>query len=186
MSPELLKAAAAYFRQHEGVVPYMYLCVHGHVTAGVGHMFPTPSAARSAGWARANIYVSWAEVEQAWSRVKRMPFGVNFPAKGFERATDIRLSQQAIDNLLVADLTAFEAQLAKAFPRWDHFPDSAQLGLLDMAFSLGVHGFLNGYPKCVAAVRAEDWATCARECDRRGVAPRRNLALRSLFESALS
>lgn len=185
MSPELLKAATAYFRLHEGVVDHMYLCVHGRVTAGVGHMFPTPSSARAAGWMRGNVFVAWAEIESAWNRVKRMPFGVQFSAKGFARATDIRLSPQAIDGLLQSDLLAFESGLAKAFPDWDHYPDAAQLGLLDMAFSLGVQGLLKGYPKCVAAAKRQDWATCAAECKRGGVSPTRDAALAALFTSAI-
>lgn len=185
MSPELLKAATAYFRQHEGVIPHPYLCIHGHVTGGVGHMWPTPASMRSAGWTRGGVYVSWGEIDDAWRRLQRMPFGMQFPASSYARATDLRLSPQAIDNLLRADLEGFEAGLAQVFPEWDHYPESAQLALLDMAFSLGVRGFVTGYPKCRAAALAQDWATCAHECDRRGVSPARNAALRVLFESAI-
>lgn len=185
MSPELLAAATAYFRSHEGVVDHLYLCVHGKPTAGVGHMFPTAKAARAAGWHRNGVYVSWSEIDAEWARVNRMPFGVQFPASSFARATSIRLSQQAIDNLLRSDLEAFERALVAMFPGWDHYPMPAQLGLLDLVFSLGPTGFRTGYPRCFAATQHGDWATCALECKRGGVAPRRDAALKALFESAI-
>lgn len=181
MSPALLKQATAYFREHEGVVPWMYLCIHGKVTAGVGHMFSTPASARAAGWQRANVLVSYAEIDQAWNRVKAAPFGIKHPAKFYEPLTTIRLSPQAVDGLLHADLVSFERALSDMLPHWDRYPNSAQLGLLDMAFALGPTGFRTGYPKCFAAARAGDWATCANECQRKGVSESRNKAVRDLF-----
>lgn len=190
MSPEFLDRASAYFRQHEGAVPHMYLCLHGLVTAGVGHMFPHAKAARTVMWHRQDgTLAAPVDVENEFNAIKGRPHGQNVTAASFAGITRLRLRPDTIEGILRGDLMRFEQVLAEQFSDWDHWPEAAQLAMLDMVFSIGPAMFgkvaPKAYPKLVAAARNRDWATCATECKRRGVAPSRDAAVKALFEEAI-
>lgn len=183
MTSNLSTRAIAYFRHHEGVVPHMYLCVHGRVTAGVGHMFPSAEAATRLLWERANhTAASRAEIIAEYERIAALPFGYEHPAGGFKKHATLMLPPPRIEGLLLADLESFERSLAVTFPAWGTWPSAAQLAVLDMAFSLGVAGLLKTFPKFTKAARIQDWKTCAAESKRKGVAPSRDEAVAALLE----
>lgn len=197
MSPELLALAKAYFEPHEGRIPHMYQCIHGQVTAGIGHLFASPPAASKLLWEHEDgTFAGDAEVRLEFAKIRALPYGKDYPASFYEIYTRLRLTDQRIDGLFLADLLEAERLLAEtrirgalAFPEYDRWPAKIQLAMLDMMFSIGP-AFMGSippkaYPKLVAAAQRGDWATCAEECKRGGVAPRRDDALKALFESAI-
>lgn len=185
MTNNLSTRAIAYFRAHEGVVPHMYLCVHGRVTAGVGHMFPSAEAASRLLWERQNRTIApRAEVIAEYERIAALPFGYEHPAGGYRKHATVFLPPERIDGLLRADIQTFEQSLAAAFRDWDSWPIRAQLAVLDMAYSLGVRGLLTRFPRFTAAARKRDWATCAAESKRIGVSASRNEAVAELLDPA--
>ena len=89
-----------------------------------------------------------------------------------------------IDKVLQDFLQTFTTALRQRFPKFDQFPEKAQIGLLDMTYSLGALGLFKGYPRFCTAVDAQDWKTCAREGARRNVSDNRNADLQQLFRDA--
>jgi hypothetical protein len=92
------------------------------------------------------------------------------------------LTDDELNQLLDMRLDEFEARLAKDFPRYNYYPASARLGLLDMAFNLGNWGLVNKFPSLTRAAKAEDWAECRAPCTRRGISDSRNEEVEALFE----
>ena len=81
----------------------------------------------------------------------------------FKELTTIRATKASIDKRVMHDLASFEATLKTIFPEWESWPWQCQLAVLSMAWASGPH-LDHGWPKFVAACRAQDWATAAVEC----------------------
>lgn len=64
------------------------------------------------------------------------------------------------------------------------FPRPAQIGLIDMAYSLGAAGLFLKYPKFCAAVDRLDWPAAADESRRANVSDSRNDDLAAMFSAA--
>ena len=77
--------------------------------------------------------------------------------------TRLRITDDAINTLVVAKLMSFESTLRgrPPFANLDGWPADAQLGLFSMAWAMGP---LFHFPQFEAAAAAEDWLTMAHEC----------------------
>lgn len=181
--------ALAYFTAHEGKVEHMYLDSRGLVTVGIGRMLPTPAAAQELPFvlrgtsapASANIIaLEWqAVLAQERDRL----------ASYYRQCTVLDLPGAAMDADFARSVTSFSAVLRRHFPKFDSFPDPAQLGLLDMVYSEG-EGVLflprpPGSPHFCAGALSEDWLLCAQECRRGGVSDARNADCAALFKSVV-
>ena len=60
----------------------------------------------------------------------------------------------------------------------------AEMGLLDMAYTLGVEGTKKKYPNFTTAVRHRDWNMAARESDRPQLSSGRNQTVFQWFKKA--
>ncbi|MDE2101612.1 MAG: hypothetical protein KGL39_30480 [Patescibacteria group bacterium] len=156
----------------EGCVPWMYLDTRGFVTVGVGNMLPIVEAATALPFQYNGTGATQDQIASDYFRVKGMAAG-RLP-KFYACSTSVTLTQEEIQLLLYRRLPEFEQGLRQLYPGYDTFPDAAKLGLIDMAYNLGVYGLANNYPKFNAAVRAQDWATAATECHRNGPSQERN------------
>ena len=176
--------AVKYFREHEGVVSHMYLDVVGLVTIGVGFMLPNPAAAQALNLVHRDTgdAAAAAEKSQDWESVNAQEKAKL--AGTYKKFTKLDLPDEEIDRELAGRLGDFVRSLRQRFPDFDEFPDQAQIGLLDMIYSLGPRGLFHGFPKFCAAVDAQDWNTCAREGVRRNVSDARNADLEQLFLDA--
>ena len=176
--------AVTYFRTHEGVVSHMYLDVVGLVTIGVGFMLPNPAAAIALGLIRRDTGAPAAGAEKAqdWESVHEQEKAK--VASTYKKFTKLDLPDSEINKELANRLMDFTRNLRARFPKFDQFPDKAQIGLLDMIYSLGPQGLFHAFPKFCAAVDAQDWETCALEGDRRNVSAARNADLKQLFLDA--
>jgi lysozyme len=167
-------------KKFEGSTSYMYRCTGGEVTVGAGHAIFDTAHAQQLAWmgppAGDLIGSDYARVAAA---------GKGLPATHYEGLTQCRLGNDAIDALLVADITAFEANLTAQLGAWAGYPESAQQALFDMAYNLGVGGLLK-FRKLLAACAAGQWAIAATECRRAGIGDERNRETAALFEQAAS
>lgn len=175
MTPDLLAQIKANCEQTEGRIPHFYLDTKGNVTIGIGHYCPNVEAALL-------IPLSpMGAVASDYAAVQDAPPGLL--AQSYSPMCDSRMTDADIDALLEDDLTACSAQLATKLP-FDTAPDPAQCAVLDMAFNLGTAKLMSGFPSFVAAFKGGDWATCAKECHRKGISEERNLWTAKLFNTA--
>ena len=167
----------------EGSISHMYLDTVGKVTVGVGNMLPDADAAVALAFVRRETgeRATDAEIRADFASVSAQKMGKL--ASSYKHATKLDLPDDAIDALLDKRIAGFESGLRKDFPDYDDYPESAKLGLMDMAFNLGNSGLVNKFPSFTRAARARDWAKCAKECERKGISKTRNDEVRHLFES---
>jgi GH24 family phage-related lysozyme (muramidase) len=174
----------ARLRQHEGVVPHLYLDTLGLVTCGVGHMIPSPDAIAGIEMVRMDGAAATPDEKVAeWHLVKVLK-----PAmlpRYYEERTTLRMTPAAIDALQEADVASFQSSLAHLLPGFAQFPEPAQEALLDMAFQLGAGGLMSKFPHLALAVKAHDWRACADQCHRAGIQEWRNTATADLFRQAV-
>ncbi len=179
----MLEELKARLREHEGVVPHLYLDTLGLVTCGVGHMIPGQVA-------MAGIPIVHPRGTEAtlidkiaeWQRAKLLE-----PARlpeYYTANTRLRMTPEAITALQDSDVASFQQAPRSLLPGFDEFPEPAQEALLDMAFQLGAKGLIEKFPHLATAVKASDWQTCAAECHRAGIQEWRNVATADLFRQA--
>lgn len=166
----------------EGFTTWLYLDTRGLVTVGIGNMLPDVQACRALPWKTVGQPSTAAEVDAAWTAVRRMEPGR--AASSYANATKIRLDQGDVMALAERRLEReFLPGLKRLYPGWDTFPASAQRALVDMAWNLGIAG-LAKFRHLAGAVSARDWAAAAQSCGRSTSRPERNQWTRQLFRDA--
>lgn len=198
----------------EGRVPWMYLDVRGRVSTAVGitlddatHELGSPTAteratalaaSRRLPWRRGmrGPYASDTDIDAAWDTVKRRTDLIRGGWRRFERLTDLRLTNGAIDRLVFERLdeleTLIRGRLARhsngavimPFTSFDSWPADAQLGMLSMCWTTGPSF---DFPRFQEAAFTRDWLRCAAECrvyPEIGTAARRNERNQELFRNA--
>jgi GH24 family phage-related lysozyme (muramidase) len=165
----------------EGRTAYMYRSTGGMVCVGAGHAIPSAADAVKLAWWVGTRTAAQNEIEADYAAVSSAPTGL--AATHYETLTKGRLNDEALNDLLRADVQRFMDQLAAALPKWHSYPSSAQAALFDMAFNLGING-VKRYEKMLAAIDAGDWEGAARESQRSGVPESRNEEIANLFREA--
>jgi GH24 family phage-related lysozyme (muramidase) len=178
------QAALDYLRRQEGVVDHMYLDVTGLVTIGVGFLLPNANAALPLALVRRESGEPATDNEKRadWESVHARPKAEL--AADYRQFTCLDLPDSAIDCELTVRIDDFAKILRRRFPGFDEFPDPAQMGILDMVYSLGPAGLFRGFPRFCDAVDHQEWAVCAREGIRGNVSQARNDELQRLFREA--
>jgi GH24 family phage-related lysozyme (muramidase) len=179
-------AFPAFTESDEGRVASMYQDVKGLVTVADGDLVDPISLAMNLPWCHGGNPSDPADdaaIIAGWEAVKAMPPGLSW--KAYVGATDLRLTPQAIDQLVRTKCNENEATLAQRIPNWALLPADAQLGVLSMAWACGPWF---DFPKFMAALKVADFATCAVECKMSaqgnpGLVPR-NAQDQRLFEAA--
>jgi GH24 family phage-related lysozyme (muramidase) len=177
----ILPDVIARLEKFEGRVPYMYRSIGGTVAIGAGHAIPSATDASKLSWVKGTRPATKEEIETDYSAVAAAPTGMM--AWSYETLTFCRMSDEALNQLIVADLQQLIYSLAASFARWPGYPPPVQAALVDMAYNLGLGG-LKKYPKMLAAVDAGDWEMAARECHRAGISEARNQETANLFREA--
>jgi GH24 family phage-related lysozyme (muramidase) len=179
----------------EDVIDHMYRDTTGHVTIGIGHQISDETAARNLGIANfffppgsARQNVIEQDLADDFHAVLKAPPG---NAQSFAKVAKIRITQGAITSLFNTDVPTKlrEITATRQFSEYSKYPPEAKLGLLDMAYTLGVTKILKpatdrGYPKFTAAVQHRDWAVAAQESDRPDVNVHRNKQVFDWFQQA--
>jgi hypothetical protein len=121
------------------------------------------------------------EIASDWNRVKAMAPGL-LP-RFYAIETALQLRQDSIDAHTMTLLDTLDEGLTDGIPGFEALPDEWKMALLDMAYNLGLHGLLDGYPRMLAAVQAGDGATAGTECHRNGISAARNQWCAAQFTS---
>jgi GH24 family phage-related lysozyme (muramidase) len=190
----------------EGKYSYMYLDGKGNVTVGIGHLVPDESAAKTLAFQYrrdqldGDKNVTNKKDEKAGSAAKAAEYNlvkkkfVKNPDKNkgektpsaidFATLTELILSDKEIDKLFQGDFNSALTEIKKKFTNFDKLPESAQLGLLDMEFNMGINFSKAKWPKLFKAVEEKNWATVKTECNRPEVQDSRNSWTKARFQEA--
>ena len=197
MFPAVQSGFPTFSTKFEGRVPYMYLDVLGLVTVGVGNLVDPVLAAQALpfrfknrpGIAAPGSAATADQIAAEWQALKNDPSLKTRGYKACEPITQLELSDDAIDSLIIDRLTKNESFLKRQpwFQDFDIWPADAQLGLLSMAWAMGPAGPGN-FPSFRAACQRLDFNTAAAQCKMNeagnpGVVPR-NQANITLFSNA--
>jgi hypothetical protein len=166
-------------RPLEGRVGGMYCDILGLVTCGVGNLIDPIPLAEQLPWTLADgTPADLAQVRADWHKLKG---NASYYAKRHYNyalaATKVRLTDEAIDNLVAKKRAEFEGHLKRHhFPEWETFPADAQLGIMSMAWACGP-GFPVKFGNFKRAVINRDWSGAVASCKIReegnpGVVPR--------------
>jgi hypothetical protein len=176
----------------EGAIPYMYLDIKGLVTVGVGNLIDPLELAQALPFRFKSAPQSPATAHQIaaeWQALKNNPNLAGAGHEACEPVTQLELSDDAINSLVLDRLTGNESFLKRQewFKDLDTWPADAQLGLLNMAWAMGPDG-PGAFPRFRAACRSLDFNMAATECKMNeagnpGLIPR-NRADFTLFSNA--
>ena len=191
-------------------IEYMYLDIKGLVTLGVGNLIDVEKASDKKGLEKvmqevvtlpfvykegrpnAGKPASKTDIEAEWKKVKgRQEWTkVKLGYLRFAEITDLKLTNEAINTLVLKKLKAMETELKMdpAFRHFEQWPADGQLGLLSMAWALGTPKLKTHWPRLKAACRQQDFDTARKYCaittiGNPGVA-KRNTENRRLFNNA--
>ena len=169
-------------------VPFMYLDSIGLVTIGTGNLIDPVSEALVLPFVRGSRLASQAEIGAVWHLVKsRQDLAVHGGMIfGSLPGNDLRLGPDAMTALFRRRYLTHRAALRARFPDYDTWPTEARWAMHSMAWALGPAWREDKWPRFTAAVRAQDWATCAEQCRIRTIPDSngRNQANRRLFRCA--
>jgi hypothetical protein len=197
MFPSVRSGFRKFSEQFEGLVPHMYLDVKGLVTVAVGNLIePVEEAVKlpfrfksKPGILATGSAATPEQIKAEWERLKANASLTHRVATAFEPLTDLELSDESINTLILDKLASHEDFLkrqpwAGGFDTW---PADAQLGVLSMAWAMGPAG-PGQFPHFRASCQRQDFATAAKECKmdetgNPGLAPR-NRANFTLFSNA--
>lgn len=85
------------------------------------------------------------------------------PTIGIGRALDVNgITSNEAQTLFDNDVSGVEKSLNE-YEWWNALDPMRQAVITSMAFNLGLHGLLH-FPKMIAALTREDWATAEAEC----------------------
>lgn len=164
------------------------------MTVGIGLKLDNPKEANTLTFFErgTNKKAHKNHVVNAFNKVKNSKINPNNGAPAFKFVTNIEISAAEAIKRAMEAMDDFLALLegSTSFPEIASYPETAKMGLLDMAYTLGVVGTKTGYPNFTHAVRQRNWKLAAIESHRPsvspkpGVTPDRNKIIRQWFEQA--
>lgn len=164
------------FRNHvgffEGLIQYMYLDVEGNVTVGIGHLLDDATEADGLPFydRETRLESHSIHIENAFNKVLRNIEKAKDGASAFKNLTHLDLDLDAIEALFDKDVAGFKklfgSGAGQRFEEFWTYPASAQLGMLDIAYTMGVHRFFDGFPVFRDALKSRNWLKVADESGR--------------------
>jgi hypothetical protein len=151
----------------EGVVPGMYADILGYVTVGMGNKIDPVRDAIGLPWTLpSGALATPTQVKVAWNAVKSDPLCAK---RGWMYAlqlpgNNLRLSADAIADLIDARLDGNDSMLQDRFPDFEDWPADAQLAAHSMVWAMGFAGLTQKFPRCCAALHKQDFVKAAAEC----------------------
>ncbi len=173
---------------NELYVPYMYKDKKDNVTVGIGTYLKNANEAKNLPFVErgTNKPVHDNHKINAFNKVRNSSIPGAAGYQYFKPLTNIVLLEADAVSKASKDLLGFISLLNHKtyFPEFDTYPEAAKLGLLDMAYNLGVEGTATGYPDFTLAVRHRDWNMAAQESDRPELSSGRNQTVYQWFKQA--
>jgi GH24 family phage-related lysozyme (muramidase) len=189
MKKTVLDIFPSFTEKFEGYVAYMYLDVKGLVTCGCGNLIDPVSQAVNLPFTKKDgTKASKVEIIAEWTSIKLHTELAKEGHKSAQKYCNLRLSDEAISNLVRSKLEQNEDYLIKHyFADFNFWPADAQLAVLSMAWALGA-GFPTKWTTLKNACLAHDWLAAAKNCHinevgNPGIKPRNEANVR-LFNSA--
>lgn len=173
----------------EGGTNYPYADILQLITTGYGNMIDPVSMAMTLPWMIDGRPARADEIAAAWWRVKNDPLCARKGHLYAKTLTNIRLSPEAVQQLVFRKLESNDAVLAARFSNMPDWPACAQMAVHSLAWACGASFH---FPKLAAALLAEDYEAAAVHCQINewngtkhnvGLIPR-NVANRILFYNA--
>lgn len=186
MRPAVRERWIGFTEPLEGSVRWLYADVRGLITIGLGCLVDPIEMALPLPFVRPDgSFATRDEIIIAWRIIKSRQELAQQGHRAAAQWTTLRLTDEGVAHLAHARLDDMERHLVQRFPQWDTFPADAQFAVLSMAWACGP---AFAFPRCEAAILAQDWTEAARECridetGNPGLKPR-NLANRILFQNA--
>ncbi len=173
---------------NELFVPYMYKDKKDNVTVGIGHLLKNSDMAKVVPFVERGTNKKAHENHRinAFNKVKNSKISGQTGHRKFKSLTNIIISEADAVCLAGDDMDEFIRILKSTmnFPEFDTYPETAKMGLLDMAYTLGVEGIKNKFPNFTLAVRHRDWNFSADQSDRSDVSSSRNQIVHQWFKQA--
>jgi hypothetical protein len=146
----------------------MYLDIKGLVTVGVGNLIDPVEVAQALPFRFKNnpgVMATRDQIASEWQRLKGNPALARDGFRACESVTELELSNEAIDSLILARLSQNEDFLKRQtwFQGFDTWPADGQLGLLSMAWAMGPGG-PGQFSHFRAACQNMDFSAAAKEC----------------------
>ena len=184
IAPEVRARWVTFNSPLEGRISWMYLDIKGLVTTAIGILIDPMESALYLPWVTpAGERATRAEIEADWRAVKRQTGLARKGAGAAASVARLRLTPEGVEQVTLAKLDVMARALCDDFPELPSWPWQAQMATLSLCWAVGT-ALPRGWPRLTAALRAQDWATAAAECEIRsegnpGVVPRneRNRAL---------
>jgi hypothetical protein len=153
----------AFSQPLEGRVRWMYLDIKGLVTTGVGNLIDPVTSALKLPFVHKSdgSPANEAEIGAEWQRLKGNQALAQKGHTACEAITELRLTDVAVDQLVLAKFDGNDRVLRQAFSNWNEWPADAQLGAHSMAWAGA--GFPVKWPKFKAAAEARNWKAVAAE-----------------------
>jgi hypothetical protein len=151
----------------ENTISWLYLDSDDPPNATTAQGLLVPDLRRSVllPWRTASgVVATNAAISADWARVTAMPGGHD--AEFYQSPTGLMLLPDDIATLTRNFVTGLYPQILSLFPSFDAYPESAQVGIADMAYNPGVPRLRETYPQFCSAVKAQDWKTAAEQCGR--------------------
>ena len=173
---------------NELYVPYMYKDSKDNVTVGIGHKLNNADMAKALPFVErgTNKRAHKNHIINAFNKVKNSSISGQAGHLKFQPLTNIVLSEADAVSTAGDDMDEFIRILrhSASFPDFDTYPESAKMGLLDMAYTTGVEGIKNIFVKFTPAVLCRDWQAAANHSNRGELSSLRNQIVRQWFEQA--
>ena len=173
---------------NELFVPYMYKDREENVTVGIGHLLDNADMAKMLSFVERGTSKKAHKnhIINAFNKVKNSKISGKAGHLNFKPLTNIVISEADAVCLAGDDMNEFIRLLkgSTSFPEFDTYPETVKMALLDMAFTLGVAGLKNKFPKFTRAVRHRDWNLAASESNRLRISSSRNQIVSQWFKQA--
>jgi len=153
----------AFSKPLEGRVHWMYLDIKGLVTTGIGNLIDPVGLALKLPFVHGGdgSPASEDEIRAEWQRLKDDQSLAQKGHKACEGITELRLTDAAIDQIVLAKFDGNDRVLRQAFSNWNDWPADAQLGAHSIAWAGA--GFPTRWKDFRAAAEARDWKTAAAQ-----------------------
>lgn len=181
MHPSVYPAFHLLSPRLEGHVDCMYADIKGLITCAVGCLIDPIQMATDIHWTLEDgSPADTAQVRADWHLLKdNAGHYAKLHWKYARAATKVRLTEQAINDIVDKRLSANEAVIRKTFPEFDTFPADAQLAIFSISWAIGA-AFHIKFTNLANAIRAQDWTVAVGTCKIRddnnpGVTPRNKI-----------
>ncbi len=182
--------AQAMIADGEAFKNWMYLDSVSYVTIGYGFMMPNPEAAVEVDLRHADKKVAKDdEKRDEWTRLRAIsPAGkeLNYRAEHYRKDAALFITQDEGQRLMLLKLDGFIRDLRTIYPKFDTFPEDAQVALMDMIYNLGwkVKRVFVNFTKSINDPKGPDWKKAAAQARRPQLSDARNAEVKRLLLAA--